>query len=176
MSISNFFPLAPSNCQRHLWTVPILWVWSCSKRLHKSKVIIHKSTTQLNVFLSLLKVHYQISKNFLNILFSLIWCNFLVLTLKVSKSQKQTMAPWILPKKERWGNFRFLEESRTPFFFEIYWPLECLKKNFCPWKLWKTRPQKLLIIGPNFFSVPPTCPNQPKSQFMFHKNCSPLDL
>ena len=134
LSISNFLPLAPSNCQRHVWTDPILWVWSCSKRLHKSKVIIHKSTTQLNEFLSLLKVHYQISKNFLNILFSLIWCNFLVLTLKVSKSQKQTMAPWILPKKERWGNFRFLEESRTPFFFEIYSPLECLKKNFCPWK------------------------------------------
>ena len=27
--------------------------------------------------------------------------------LKVSKSQKQIMVSWILPKKERWGNFMY---------------------------------------------------------------------
>ena len=27
--------------------------------------------------------------------------------LKVSKSQKQIMASWILPKNERWGNFMY---------------------------------------------------------------------
>ena len=44
--------------------------------------------------------------------------------LKVSKSQKQIMVSWILPENECWGNFRFLEESRTRyFFFAIYWPL-----------------------------------------------------
>ena len=45
--------------------------------------------------------------------------------LKVSKSQKQIMASWILPKNERWGIFQYiklpqhscLEESRTTYFF-----------------------------------------------------------
>ena len=56
--------------------------------------------------------------------------------LKVSKSRKQIMASWILPKNEQnslsWASpvlrivsfVHFLEESRTPYlFFEIYWPL-----------------------------------------------------
>ena len=42
-------------------------------------------------------------------------------------------------------------------------------------KTWKNGPQKLLIIGP-FFSVLPKAQNQPKSQFLFHKYCSPRDL
>ena len=32
--------------------------------------------------------------------------------------------------------------------------------------------QKLLIIGPNFFQYCQPAQNQPKSQFLFHKNCS----
>ena len=47
---------------------------------------------------------------------------------KVSKSRKQIMASWILPKNERWDNFQyrkipsfhFLEESRTPYFFSAF--------------------------------------------------------
>ena len=38
-------------------------------------------------------------------------------------------------------------------------------------KTWKNHPRKLLIIGPVFFSLLLT-----KSQFLFHKNCSPRDL
>ena len=41
----------------------------------------------------------------------------------------------------------------------------------------KTCPQKLLIISPNFFlqyCLP--AQNQPKSQFLFQKNCSPREL
>ena len=49
--------------------------------------------------------------------------------LKVSQSQKQIMASWILPKNERWGilqyikmpQARFLEESRKTYcFFRDY--------------------------------------------------------
>ena len=29
--------------------------------------------------------------------------------IKVSKSQKQIMASWILPKNERWGNFQYIK-------------------------------------------------------------------
>jgi len=44
-------------------------------------------------------------------------------------------------------------------------------------KTWKNRPQKLLIIGPNsFFQYCQPTQNQPKSQFLFHKNFSPHDL
>ena len=56
---------------------------------------------------------------------------------KVSRSQKQILVSWILPKKQTKlpilstsinqdsEPVRFLEELRTPFFFEIYWPLGC---------------------------------------------------
>ena len=45
---------------------------------------------------------------------------------------------------------------------------------FCPWK---QHPQKLLIINPNlFFRYCQPAQNQPKSQFLFHKNCSPRDI
>ena len=63
-------------------------------------------------------------------------CNTMMGLLKVSKSQKQIMLSWILPKNERnslsWtpsvlrivSFVRFLEESRISYFvFEIYWPL-----------------------------------------------------
>ena len=54
------------------------------------------------------------------------------MTLKVSKSQKQIMASWILPKNECWDNFVYWILSQgsffgriqdTIFFFKIYWPL-----------------------------------------------------
>ena len=47
-------------------------------------------------------------------------------SLKVSKSQKQIMASWILPKNKRWGNFPAFVFWKNPgqhFFFEIFWPL-----------------------------------------------------
>ena len=50
----------------------------------------------------------------------------LPLNVKVSKSRKQNMTLWIVPKNERDGLFfvRFLEESMTiEFAFEIQWPL-----------------------------------------------------
>ena len=48
---------------------------------------------------------------------------------------------------------------------------------FCPQKIWKSRPLKLLKMGPNiFFSVLPTGPIQPKSQFLFHKNLPTRDF
>ena len=63
----------------------------------------------------------------------------------------------LLPNKNKstWGVivvksnsfFRFLEESEdTKSHFEIIWPLQYLKKNkfFCPQKLKKKHPQKLL--------------------------------
>ena len=40
----------------------------------------------------------------------------LILLLKVSKSQKQIMASWILPKNEHWGIFRYI---KLPVF--IFW-------------------------------------------------------
>ena len=39
-------------------------------------------------------------------------------------------------------------------------------KKILPLKIWKKHPQKLLIIGPD----------QPKSQFLFHKNLPPRDF
>jgi hypothetical protein len=36
--------------------------------------------------------------------------------------------------------------------------------------------KKVTHNQPNFFPLLPTGSNQPKSQFMFHKNCSPRDL
>ena len=53
--------------------------------------------------------------------------------LKVSKSQKQIMASWILPKNKRWGIFQPIKMPQhlffgrikdNIFFFEIYWPLD----------------------------------------------------
>ena len=35
---------------------------------------------------------------------------------KVSKSQKQIMASWILPKNERWGNFQYIKLPQCSFF------------------------------------------------------------
>ena len=40
----------------------------------------------------------------------------------------------------------------------------------------KKKPQKLLIIDPIFLQYCQTAHNQPKSQFLFHKNCSAHDL
>ena len=54
-----------------------------------------------------------------------------------------------------------------------------LKKNliFLPMKTWKNQTQKLLMIGPNFFFQQwQLAQNQPKSQFLFHKNCSSCNL
>ena len=42
-----------------------------------------------------------------------------------------------------------------------------------PTEMEKNRLQKLLIIGPNFFF---SNANQPKSQFLFHKNLPPRDF
>ena len=39
--------------------------------------------------------------------------------LKVSKSQKQIKASWILPKKERWGNFQYIKLPQRSFFGRI---------------------------------------------------------
>ena len=39
--------------------------------------------------------------------------------LKVSKSQKQIMASWILPKNERWGNFQYIKLPQRSFFGRI---------------------------------------------------------
>ena len=51
--------------------------------------------------------------------------------LKVSKSQKQIMASWILPTIECWGNFQYIKLPQRSYFgriqdnicFEIFWPL-----------------------------------------------------
>ena len=44
-------------------------------------------------------------------------------------------------------------------------------------KTWKNHPQKLLIIAPKFFfQYCQPAQIQPKSQFLFHKNCSSRDL
>ena len=40
----------------------------------------------------------------------------------------------------------------------------------------KNQPQKLLIIGPIFFQYCQPTQNHPKSQILFHKNCSPHNL
>ena len=46
-----------------------------------------------------------------------------------------------------------------------------------PIKTWKNRPQKLLIIGPNyFFQYCQPAQNQPKYNFLFHKNVSLSNL
>ena len=60
--------------------------------------------------------------------------------LKVSISQKQIMASWILPKNECWGNFQYTKLPQCSFFgriqdniyifFEIFWPL--LQKQTIP--------------------------------------------
>ena len=39
--------------------------------------------------------------------------------LKVSKSQKQIMASWILPKNERWGIFQYIKLPQSSFFGRI---------------------------------------------------------
>ena len=39
--------------------------------------------------------------------------------LKVSKSQKQIMASWILPKNERWGIFQYIKLPQRSFFGRI---------------------------------------------------------
>ena len=53
-------------------------------------------------------------------------------SLKFSKSQKQIMAPCILPKNERWVNFHYIKLPQRSFFwriqdniffFKIFWPL-----------------------------------------------------
>ena len=41
------------------------------------------------------------------------------LALKVSKSQKQIIASWILPKNERWGNFQYIKLPQRLFFGRI---------------------------------------------------------
>ena len=47
------------------------------------------------------------------------------------------------------------------------------KSFFCLWKHEKNRPQKLLIISPAlFFQYCHPAQNQPKYQFLFHKNWS----
>ena len=42
-----------------------------------------------------------------------------LMALKVSKSQKQIMASWILPKNERWGNFQYIKLPQRSFFGRI---------------------------------------------------------
>ena len=93
------------------------------------------------------------SKNCLKLSF---WTSSLFIVLKVSKSQKQIMASWILPKNERnslsWtpsvlrivSSVRFLEESRTPYFFSRFTDLLSgpIKKLF---------PFLLIKIGDYFF-------------------------
>ena len=71
-----------------------------------------------------------------------------MLQLKVSKSQKQIMASWILPKNERLGIFQYIKLPQRSFFgriqdniffFEIFWPLDissvccivCSKSSVC---------------------------------------------
>ena len=40
-------------------------------------------------------------------------------------------------------------------------------KSFLPIKIWKNRPQKLLIIGPFFFSALPTGPKSAQISYLF---------
>ena len=45
-----------------------------------------------------------------------------------------------------------------------------LKKNFLTLKAWKKHPQKLLIIGPDFFFMYwPGCPNDPETEIQYHQ-------
>ena len=70
----------------------------------------------------------------------------------------------------------------TAFFYEKYIMQLFSKdatislKKFGPLKTWKKHPQKLLIIGLNFFQYCQPAQNQSKSQFLFHKNCSTCNL
>ena len=55
--------------------------------------------------------------------------------------------------------------------------IQYLQKKVLPMKTWKNHPQKRLIIGTNsFFQYCQLAQNQPKSQFLFNKNCSPHDV
>ena len=45
--------------------------------------------------------------------------------LKVSKSQKQIMASWILPKNERWGIFQYIKLPQRSFFGRIQDAIIC---------------------------------------------------
>ena len=50
-----------------------------------------------------------------------------------------------------------------------------IKFIFCPWEHRKIKPQKLLIIVPKlFFTVLPSCPNQPKIDSSYYKYVSRL--
>ena len=55
--------------------------------------------------------------------------------------------------------------------------LQYFLKNLNVFENMKKTPSKVAHnrINP-FFPVLPSCPKQPKSQFMFHKNCSPRNL
>ena len=53
------------------------------------------------------------------------------------------MKNWIFKKKFKDFLF-FLVRTLQCFYFSFFY---CI----CPWKTWKNRPQKLLIIDPNFF-------------------------
>ena len=45
-----------------------------------------------------------------------------------------------------------------------------LKKKILTLKAWKKRPQKLLIIGPDFFFMYwPGCPNDPETEIPYHQ-------
>ena len=47
-------------------------------------------------------------------------------------------------------------------------------KKILPIKTWENSPQKLIKFDPNFFhQYCQPAQNQPKYQFLFHKNCSP---
>ena len=50
------------------------------------------------------------------------------------------------------------------------------KKTVLPLKTRQNRPQKLLIIGSNFFQYCQQGQTQRKSQFLSHKNCSTRNL
>ena len=98
-------------------------------------VLLHFSFLNCSKSLLLLSV-FQADQLQNVVIFVISWKKKIKMNLKVSKSWKKIMASWILQKNQQnslsWAPsvlrivsfVRFLEESRTPyFFFEIYWPL-----------------------------------------------------
>ena len=83
--------------------------------------------------------------------------------LKVSKSQKQIMVSWIIPKNERWGNFQYIKLLQRSFFgriqdniffsrfSDLYYgsnKSETVKSHLCA-VCWRRKVFKLKEIGPN---------------------------
>ena len=100
----NFHQNSPKHCPLELGKCVHQNSPQMSTRIHPlmSTRFLQPSTTYSKV----LALHAKLFDFLLLLLFS---------TLKASKSRKQIMASWILPKNERWGNFqyRLLHQNRN---------------------------------------------------------------